>query len=578
MSNFLEYIRSIKARQVETIIEPHVEKLNEEQKRILREDQDLGSGAVRTAILHRGTNDTKPQTGDVVFFHFTIRVDGKPVVLASTERQHGGSGCPHAAALMKGVRIPRGWELALADMTEGQTNVVMTSSTYGFGHPDCGMAVPSCVSADQALQTELTLLKIVSSQEAKPLTSHPSILKITLASGSGWETPRVPFDVEFNAVTSATATICDAMSIPKASGQQWSITLGSKAVPDGIEAALCSMNAGEQAIFAIPTELLKTKLRDQHYWYTLDDHDVSSALVRLHLQSFVEVRDMTGDCQVIKRKLKHGQGSFPIDAPINDATVTIHYSLYGCCDGAPSGEAILNTHGGEPFSFSTGEGIMPTGLEMAVKLMLPGEQSEVTCEPKYGYSTVAGAVPSGVPTDEPICFRLTLMSFVKEGHPEVMSADDIISFGRRQKQSANELYRSGKIEFAMRKYEKTHRTLERFRDVETADQQVALDQLKTSILYNMAAADIEAGNFARAIKFCEQALRSDDRNCKVLLRKAKAHMLNGDHLACRSVCEEVQTMSKDFESQVSLMLASNAGRERAASQRQKAELNNFFSR
>ena len=39
----------------------------------------------------------------------------------------------------------------------------------------------------------------------------------------------------------------------------------------------------------------------------------------------MQVRDLTGDGLVTKRRVQDGVGEFPIDCPIEDACVTVHY-------------------------------------------------------------------------------------------------------------------------------------------------------------------------------------------------------------------------------------------------------------
>ena len=39
----------------------------------------------------------------------------------------------------------------------------------------------------------------------------------------------------------------------------------------------------------------------------------------------MQVRDMTGDGQVVKKILRKGTGEFPIDCPLEDSTVQAHY-------------------------------------------------------------------------------------------------------------------------------------------------------------------------------------------------------------------------------------------------------------
>lgn len=39
----------------------------------------------------------------------------------------------------------------------------------------------------------------------------------------------------------------------------------------------------------------------------------------------VQVRDLTGDGHVTKRRVRDGVGEFPVDCPIEDACVKVHY-------------------------------------------------------------------------------------------------------------------------------------------------------------------------------------------------------------------------------------------------------------
>jgi FKBP-type peptidyl-prolyl cis-trans isomerase len=138
--------------------------------------------------------------------------------------------------------------------------------------------------------------------------------------------------------------------------------------------------------------------------------------------------------QVMKRQLKRGIGEFPLDAPVHDATVRLHYSIYrpGAPDdvlfttrnaGAAAEEADDAGGAGDPFHFTTGDGAMPTGVEMAVKLMLPHERCSVAVEPDFGFATCVAGAHAGLPRDEALVFELELVSFVKEVHPEAMTAD-----------------------------------------------------------------------------------------------------------------------------------------------------------
>ena len=141
---------------------------------------------------------------------------------------------------------------------------------------------------------------------------------------------------------------------------------------------------------------------------------------------------------MLKRTLQRGEGSFPIDTPMHDATVRIHYSIH-----APNGpgDALYSTHntvsgesaegGVAAAEVTTGDGLLPTGVEMAIKLMLPGERCEVLVQPKFGLGTCIDGVHESAPRDQALLWKVQLQSFEKEVHPEVMDADQVSSCGQR---------------------------------------------------------------------------------------------------------------------------------------------------
>lgn len=134
--------------------------------------------------------------------------------------------------------------------------------------------------------------------------------------------------------------------------------------------------------------------------------------------------------QVLKRKLQEGSGMFPVDAPVQDATVTVRYSLHHPTPDRRPGACVHNGDAEPPrvheTTFTTGEGVMPTGMEMSLKLMLPGERSEVWMHPDFGFSSCDdGEAAADAPADSAVVAVLELVSFDREGHPEVMDAAQV---------------------------------------------------------------------------------------------------------------------------------------------------------
>lgn len=98
-----------------------------------------------------------------------------------------------------------------------------------------------------------------------------------------------------------------------------------------------------------------------------------------------QVRDLTGDGGLTKRRVKDGRGEFPMDCPLEDNRVSIHFVARLMA----SGQAVLDTRGpsgsGPPVEFDTGMGSVCEALDMAVRLMTPEEVSIVRSSSRYAY-------------------------------------------------------------------------------------------------------------------------------------------------------------------------------------------------
>jgi len=138
-----------------------------------------------------------------------------------------------------------------------------------------------------------------------------------------------------------------------------------------------------------------------------------------------QVRDMTGDGGVLKRRVRAGVGEFPVDCPLNDTTMQIHYKARiarpagaaagaagGGGDGGPDADgwlydsraraalaAAAESNGGgggdsdsngnaapvAALEVDTGCGELPEAVELCARLMVPGEVARAMAQPRYAY-------------------------------------------------------------------------------------------------------------------------------------------------------------------------------------------------
>jgi hypothetical protein len=292
-----------------------------------------------------------------------------------------------------------------------------------------------------------------------------NVYKTVLQDSEAWENPRPPTEITFSVEAR-----CLAYDGRPGTGFLWhstpdgkpiQIQMGTGQLPAGLAAALGQMSVGEVARYIMPAESMReaeecadgseasTSGRDAA-GAAADNGKAPSLLLpfppkgatqvelTVYLFELVQVRDLTGDGGVTKRRLRAGDGEFPMDCPLRDTTVTLHYRvrqagstpstaaaagtsssdssssgggwLYDSCQaaaGAANGDASSSGNGNSSSSaqqpwapgwggaagavtVDTGCGELPEGLEMCAKLMVPLEVARVIAAPKYGYQVGEG--------------------------------------------------------------------------------------------------------------------------------------------------------------------------------------------
>ncbi|GAB4824129.1 hypothetical protein N2152v2_011175 [Parachlorella kessleri] len=469
-------------------------------------------------------------------------------------------------------------------MTPGERAMLEVQSSYGFKHKDCKLEPPAGVRPEDPLRVDVQLASFYPGDGVKAVGPNNEVVKRVLQAGEGWETPRPPFEV------SAQVTLRLLHTAGKAEeGRQYFATpaekpltaiLGSGELSEGLELALSSMARGEEALAYFPAELaLAGRLAPAP---PLQEVEGTGAWVeaRLHLIDFVQVRDMTGDGQVVKKIVKKGRGEFPVDCPLEDSTVQVHYRVLR----QETGECVLDTRQaadgdspGQPIEFDTGMGQAPEALDMAVRLMLEGEVSSVRSSWRYSYQGRQD-VPQGLPEGSSVEFEVELVGFQHEPNWASLGPADKLERAARWKEQGNALYKQGRYKYARTKYQKAMRVVERAMDLEGEDQFAQADAVKLACLLNLAQVALKEESFGEALTFCNKALEVDMEHAKAYLRRAAAQAALGEFDLARedlSIAAQLQpSMAEECEREVRRL----AAREVQAAQKQKREFRNFFDR
>uniref|UniRef100_A0A7S3VGN7 peptidylprolyl isomerase n=1 Tax=Dunaliella tertiolecta TaxID=3047 RepID=A0A7S3VGN7_DUNTE len=669
MVQLAEYLRELVSTPQELLIQPVIKHQRLQHDKKIREEQELESGAILQAVLEQGKEGGAcPNAGDLVYVHVSISPavaegaelsDQKEEVLWTTRADEGGSGQPLAFALEKGIRPPRAWEVALKCMSEGQRSMLKVRPSFGYLHPDCQMEPPPSVDATQQLAFDLQLVQHYSDTEVRPCGLHSSMFKKVYKEGSSWESVRPPCEITFHATLRALAhdgiqlsgrhlfstkeQSSPSMPTPPNTsmppgvtpGQPLSAQLGAGQLPQGIEEALGQMSKQEHAMFILPASAMQLPAESTHPCSVLARALPPKAVqveVELELVSIVQVRDITGSGEVIKRRLREGNGEFPIDCPMHDTCVRVHYRVRPVRRGVP-GDWVLDTrtqHAGgaealqgeqqqqstenegdgqkqalstveepNPIEFDTGCREAPQGLEMAIKLMIPGELALIsirgppsaapadsnstqpqssTCHAKYGYGTCDRELPQGITAEDDLDFEVELCGFDKEAHWQVMPMEERFALVERVRARANAQVRAGRHGSAQSQYLRVLKLMDMTRDFDTQEEIDTMDRLKVLMLSNLALCCTVLGDYPSAAMYASKGLELDEENPKLLFRRGRALSLKGDYEEAEADFHMAATVDPNCAGDMEKEVVANQHRAKAADRKQRNEMKNFLSR
>ncbi|OIT29292.1 PREDICTED: peptidyl-prolyl cis-trans isomerase FKBP62-like [Nicotiana attenuata] len=248
--------------------------------------------------------------------------------------------------------------------------------------------------------------------------------------------------------------------------------------------------------------------------------------IDLELVSFKPVINVTGDLGVLKKILKEGEGTLTAN---EGATVTIRYTAK-LEDGTLLEKRGFD--GVDALKYTTDEEHVVAGLDKAVTIMKKGEHAIVTVKPDYGFgSTEVKRDLAMVPPCSTIVFEVEMLEFTKEKDPWEMNKHERIQVAQRKKEEGNLLFKNGKYQRAMKKYEKAVDYINEDGTFEDDDRRL-VKSLRVSCWLNGAACCLKQNDFQEAIKHCSKVLEIESCNVKALYRRAQAFMDTADlHLA-----------------------------------------------
>lgn len=505
------------------------QKKNKEPTETEKRRKKIVPGSLMKAEIRPGGGDARPSDGDQVIYHCTVRTLAG-VVVESTRSEYGGKGTPIRQVLGKSKML-LGLLEGLPTMLRGEVAMFKMKPQMHYSEADCPVSPPSSFPRDDELHFEIEMIDF---SKVKVVSDDLGVIKKVIDEGQGWESPREPYEVK--AWISA-KTGDDKVILSPKQGEPYFFTIGKSEVPKGLEMGIGTMTREEKAVIYVTNQYLTESP-------LMSVAGLEEVQFEVELIHFTQVRDMLGDGRLIKRRLRDGKGEFPMDCPLQDSLLRVHYK--GMLLNKEK-TVFIDTridNDGQPLEFSSGEGLVPEGFEMCVRLMLPGEVALVTCPPDYAYDKFTR--PANVPEGAHIEWEIELLGFEMPKDWTGLDFQGVMDEAEKIRTTGNRLFKEGKFELAKAKYEKV---LREFNHVNPQDDEEGKVFLNTRNLLNLnvAACHLKLGECRKSIETCNKVLEANPAHVKALYRRGMASMEVGDFEEARSDFEMMLKVDKSSE-------------------------------
>ncbi|KVI12111.1 Peptidyl-prolyl cis-trans isomerase, FKBP-type [Cynara cardunculus var. scolymus] len=486
-------------------------------------------GGLMKAVIRPGGGDATPSDGDQVIYHSTVRtLDG--AVVESSHLEFGGAldfmahfssskGTPIRQVLGKSKMI-LGLLEGIPTMLKGEIAVLKMKPELHYGEDDCPVSVSDSFPKDAELNFEIELIEF--SKIKARATNRLSYTKLAL------------YKSDFEVVTEDLGVLKKVLH----EAQSWENPRDLYEVPKGLEMGIGTMSRGEKAVIYVTSPYLSLNPLIPSV------EGVEEVHFEVELIHFIQVRDVLGDGRLIKRRIKDGKGEFPMDCPLQDSRLRVHYKgMLIDEEKTVFYDTRVDNHG-QPLEFSSGEGLVPEGFEMCVRLMLPEEISLVTCPPDYAYDKFTR--PANVPEGAHVQWEIELLGFEMQKDWTGMDFRAIMDDVEKTKGTGNRLFKEGKFALAKAKYEKV---LREFNHVNPQDDEEGKEFGNTRNLLNLnvAACYLKMGDCRKSIETCNKVLDANPVHVKALYRRGMAYMAAGDFEEARRDFNKMMTIDKSSE-------------------------------
>jgi len=230
--------------------------------------------------------------------------------------------------------------------------------------------------------------------------------------------------------------------------------------------------------------------------------------------------DISGDGGVIKHILREGTG----EKPPPSVNVNVHY--VGTLENGQKFDSSRDR--GDFFKFVLGKGQVIKAWDLGVASMKKGELSKLICRSDYAYGE--NRSPPTIPANATLHFEVELFDW---DEPEPDTAAEKIKVATKVKDEGNGLFKEGKFEQAIQKYNKT---LDYFKNTWglEPEETKSVDSIKLASFLNLASCQLKTKDNSNAILNCCKALDIDTNNVKALFRRGQGYLRNSEFTKAKS--------------------------------------------
>ncbi|KAL1823273.1 hypothetical protein ACET3Z_010051 [Daucus carota] len=467
------------------------------------EERLLGSSGIRKRLLKRGLAFELPDFGDEVTIKFVgWLLDGTKFSESDGVTYALGSG-----------KMVSGLDRGIVTMKKGERALFTLPPELAYGEGTNGVPPNSVINFQVELISWITVIDV---------SKDGGIIKRVLVKG---EQTGKPSDLDEVLVKYA-VMLADGTLLAKTPEEGVEFYLNDGHFCPALSKAIKTMNRGEKVNLAVQPNYayqLGSMNSDQNS-HAIPKNTVLS--IDMELLSFKRVISVTTDSKVMKKILKEGQGALTAD---EGALVTVRYKAM-LKDGSIFEKKGYD--GEEKLQFITGEEQVITGLDRAATTMRKGEHAMITIDPEYGFGSVEVRRDlAAVPSYSTLSYEVEMLNFVKEKEPWELIGSERIQAAEMKKNEGNVLFKNGKYQRALKKYDKAATYVGEdgsFGD----DSQKLVKSLRVSCWLNNAACCLRLNNYQGAIELCSKVLDTEFSNVKALYRRSQAYIETADyHLA-----------------------------------------------